>query len=251
AFEWGRRAAFNPQAVAALVTPAGAGAQVIQFKKRESVAELIARRVEFLTGYQNAAYAADYQHFVEKVRAVEAPLGKSTLTAAVARYLFKLMAYKDEYEVARLHSDPAFHARLASQFEGDFKLRVHLAPPILGKKNQKGEPVKQKFGPYMFTAFRWLAKFKGLRGTALDIFGRTEERRAERALIGEYRSAIEELLDTLDAGNHALALEIASVPEQIKGYGHVKARNLAAASSRWAGLREQWRRGEQAEVRVA
>ena len=251
AFEWGRRAAHAPQAVATLLAPAGAGAQVIQFKKRESVAELIAHRVEFLTGYQNAAYAADYQHFVEKVRAVEAPLGKSTLTAAVARYLFKLMAYKDEYEVARLHSDPAFHARLASQFEGDFKLQVHLAPPLIAKKNNKGELVKQKFGPYMFTVFRWLAKFKGLRGTALDIFGRTEERRTERALIGEYREAIESLLDTLDAGNHALALEIASVPEQIKGYGHVKARNLAAASSRWAGLREQWRRGEQAEVRVA
>ena len=188
---------------------ARAGAQVIQFKKRESVAELIARRVEFLTGYQNAAYAADYQRFVEKVRAVEAPLGKSTLTAAVARYLFKLMAYKDEYEVARLHSDPAFHARLASQFEGDFKLQVHLAPPLIAKKNNKGELVKQKFGPYMFTVFRWLAKFKGLRGTALDIFGRTEERRTERALIGEYREAIESLLDTLDAGNHALALEIA------------------------------------------
>ena len=251
AFEWGRRAAHNPQAVAALLAPAGAGAQVIQFKKRESVAELIARRVEFLTGYQNAAYAADYQHFVEKVRAVEAPLGKSTLTAAVARYLFKLMAYKDEYEVARLHSDPAFHARLASQFEGDFKLQVHLAPPLIAKKNNKGELVKQKFGPYMFTVFRWLAKFKGLRGTALDIFGRTEERRTERALIGEYREAIESLLDTLDAGNHTLALEIASVPEQIKGYGHVKARNLAAASSRWAALRDQWRSGEREDVRAA
>ena len=188
---------------------------------------------------------------MEKVRAVEAPLGKSTLTAAVARYLFKLMAYKDEYEVARLHSDPAFHARLASQFEGDFKLQVHLAPPLIAKKNNKGELVKQKFGPYMFTVFRWLAKFKGLRGTALDIFGRTEERRTERALIGEYREAIESLLDTLDAGNHALALEIASVPEQIKGYGHVKARNLAAASSRWAALRDQWRSGEREDVRAA
>ena len=114
---------------------------------------------------------------------------------AVARNLFKLMAYKDEYEVARLHTDKAFHERIASQFEGDFKLRVHLAPPLLAKKNAKGELIKQTYGPFMFTAFGWLAKFKGLRGTALDVFGYTEERRTERALIGEYRNAIEALLD--------------------------------------------------------
>jgi indolepyruvate ferredoxin oxidoreductase len=249
AFEWGRRAAHDPQAFAALLS--GGGAQVIQFKPRESVTQLIARRVEFLTGYQNARYAADYQQFVERVRKAEAPLGRSELTAAVARYLFKLMAYKDEYEVARLHSDPAFHARLASQFEGDYKLRVHLAPPLLAKKNAKGELIKQVYGPAMFTAFRWLARFKGLRGTALDIFGRSEERRTERALIGEYRSSIEALLPDLDAGNHALALEIARLPEQIKGFGHVKERNLAAARSRWAALNERWHQGETSQARVA
>jgi indolepyruvate ferredoxin oxidoreductase len=249
AFEWGRRAAHDPQAFAALQS--GGGAQVIQFKPRESVTQLIARRVEFLTGYQNARYAADYQQFVERVRKAEAPLGRSELTAAVARYLFKLMAYKDEYEVARLHSDPAFHARLASQFEGDYKLRVHLAPPLLAKKNAKGELIKQAYGPAMFTAFRWLARFKGLRGTALDIFGRSEERRTERALIGEYRSSIEALLPDLDAGNHALALEIARLPEQIKGFGHVKERNLAATRSRWAALNERWHQGETSQARVA
>ncbi|MBA4264013.1 MAG: indolepyruvate ferredoxin oxidoreductase, partial [Comamonadaceae bacterium] len=146
AFEWGRRAAHDPKAVIALLSPASAGAQVIQFKKRETVDSLVQRRVEFLTGYQNAAYAADYQAFVARVREREAPFGKSSLTDAVARNLFKLMAYKDEYEVARLHSDAAFHARLASQFEGDFKLKVHLAPPLIAKKNEKGELVKQKFG---------------------------------------------------------------------------------------------------------
>lgn len=248
AFEWGRRAAHDPKALAALLVPAGAGAQVIQFKKRETVDGLVARRVEFLTGYQNAAYAADYQRFVEKVRVVEAPLGKTVLTESVARQLFKLMAYKDEYEVARLHSDPAFHARIASQFEGDFKLKVHLAPPLIAKKNEKGELVKQKFGPAMFTVFRVLAKLKGLRGTALDIFGRTEERRTERALIGEYRACVEELLQGLNADNHALALEIANLPEQIKGFGHVKERHLAAARSRWSGLMAQWRQPPTASV---
>ena len=244
AFEWGRRAAHAPQAVAALWQKAGGGEQVIQFKKRDSLDELIARRVEFLTGYQNAGYAAQYRSFVDRVRAAEAPLGKTTLTETVVRYLFKLMAYKDEYEVARLHSDPAFHARLASQFEGDFKLKVHLAPPLTAKKNERGELIKQPFGPFMFTVFKVLARFKGLRGTALDIFGRTEERRTERALIAEYRADVEALLVGLNATNHALAVEIAGIPEQIKGFGHVKERNLAAARSRREGLLQQWHRPE-------
>lgn len=244
AFEWGRRAAHAPQAVAALWQKAGGGEQVIQFKKRDSLDDLIARRVEFLTGYQNAGYAAQYRSFVDHVRAAEAPLGKTTLTETVVRYLFKLMAYKDEYEVARLHSDPAFHAHLASQFEGDFKLKVHLAPPLIAKKNERGELIKQPFGPFMFTVFKVLARFKGLRGTVLDIFGRTEERRTERALIAEYRADVEALLAGLNATNHALAVEIAGIPEQIKGFGHVKERNLAAARSRREGLLQQWRHPE-------
>jgi indolepyruvate ferredoxin oxidoreductase len=249
AFEWGRRAAHDPQAFAALL--AGSGAQVIQFKPRESVATVMARRIEFLTAYQNKAYAAEYQTFVERVRKAEAPLGKSDLTMAVARYLFKLMAYKDEYEVARLHSDRSFHDRIAAQFEGDFKLRVHLAPPLLSKKNEKGELIKQKYGPFMFSAFRWLAKFKSLRGTALDVFGYTEERRTERALIGEYRRAIEILLPDLDAGNLALAVDIARVPEQIKGFGHVKEHNLTAARIRWTELQTRWALGDSEAARVA
>ena len=246
AFEWGRRAAHDPQAVAALWQKAGSGEQVIQFRKRDSLDELIARRVEFLTGYQNAAYAAQYRSVVERVRAAEAPLGKSALTEAVVRYLFKLMAYKDEYEVARLHSDPAFHARLANQFEGDYKLRLHLAPPLIARKNERGELVKRPFGPAMFTVFKVLARLKGLRGTALDVFGRTEERRTERALIVEYRADIEALLTGLNADNHALAVDIACVPEQIKGFGHVKARHLAAARTRRDNLLQQWRQPAQA-----
>ncbi len=246
AFEWGRRAAHDLQAVAALWQKAGAGEQVIQFKKRDSLDDLIARHVDFLTGYQNAGYADQYRHFVNRVRASEASLGKTTLTEAVARNLFKLMAYKDEYEVARLHSDPAFHARLASQFEGDYKLKVHLAPPLIAKKNERGELVKQPFGPFMFKVFKLLARFKGLRGSALDIFGRTEERRTERALIGQYRSDVEALLSGLTSTNHALAVEIARLPEQIKGFGHVKERHLAAARTRREGLLQQWRQPEAA-----
>jgi indolepyruvate ferredoxin oxidoreductase len=242
AFEWGRRAAHDLASVQALLKPA----QVIQFvRKSTNLDELIARRVEFLTGYQDAAYAARYRAFVDQVRAAEKPLDSEKLTEAVARYLFKLMAYKDEYEVARLHTDKSFLDKVASQFEGDYKLNYHLAPPLVAKKNTRGELVKQPYGPWMLKAFGVLAKLKGLRGTAFDIFGRTEERRMERALIGEYRACVEELLGRLDAGNHALAVEIARIPEEIRGYGHVKERHLAAARPKWERLMAQWRGGVQ------
>ncbi|HYD74548.1 indolepyruvate ferredoxin oxidoreductase family protein [Ramlibacter sp.] len=236
AFEWGRRAAHDPAQVQDLLAPA----QVIQFKKRESLETLVARRVEFLTSYQNAAYAAEYQAFVEKVRAAEAPLGRTALAETVARYLFKLMAYKDEYEVARLHTETGFQERIAAQFEGDYKVNFHLAPPLLAKRNAKGELVKRKYGPGMLLGFKVLARLKGLRGTPLDVFGRTEERRTERALIGEYRRSVEQLLAGLDAGNHGLALEIAAIPDQIRGFGHVKERNLVAARQRWDELMQRW-----------
>jgi indolepyruvate ferredoxin oxidoreductase len=167
----------------------------------------------------------------------------------VARYLFKLMAYKDEYEVARLHAETGFQERIASMFEGDYKVNYHLAPPLLARHDEKGELVKRKYGPAMGTAFKVLARLRGLRGTALDPFGYTEERRTERALIGEYRASVEQVLGGLDAGNHALAVEIAGIPEQIKGFGHVKARNLAAARQRWEVLMQRWR--EPAAVRQA
>jgi len=238
AFAWGRCAAHDPARFEQLLTPA----QVIELKKRETLDSLVARRVEFLTAYQNAGYAREYQAFVEKVRAAEAPLGKTSLAETVARYLFKLMAYKDEYEVARLHAETGFQERIASMFEGDFKVNYHLAPPLLARRNEKGELVKRKYGPAMGLGFKMLAKLRGLRGTALDPFGRTEERRTERALIGEYRASVEQVIAGLDAGNHSLALEIAAIPEQIKGYGHVKERNLAAARQRWEALMQRWGR---------
>jgi indolepyruvate ferredoxin oxidoreductase len=250
AFEWGRRAAHDPASVRSLLETGGTGAQVIEFKKRETVEQVIARRVEFLTGYQNAGYADRYRELVERVRAAEAPLGKTTLTDAVARGLFRLMAYKDEYEVARLHADTGFREKVQAQFEGDFKLYYHLAPPLTAKRNEKGELLKRKFGPSTFHLFKLLARLRGLRGTPLDIFGYSEERRTERALIEDYRRTVEELVAKLAPANHALAVEIARVPEQIRGYGHVKERNLQAARPQWDRLMQQWREGG-AERRAA
>jgi len=238
AFEWGRRCAHDMASVTALFK----AAQVIEFVKKPSLDEVVAKRVEFLTGYQSAAYAAQYKAFVDKVRAAEAPLtATNKLSEAVARYLFKLMAYKDEYEVARLHTDPAFVAKIDTLFEGDYKLVHHLAPPLTAKRNAKGELVKQPFGPWMRNAFRLLAKMKGLRGTAFDPFGRTEERKTERALIEQYKTCIDEVLRGLDVERLVLAAEIARVPEGIRGYGHVKARHLAAARGKWEALMVRWR----------
>ncbi|MEF7614191.1 indolepyruvate ferredoxin oxidoreductase family protein [Aquincola sp. MAHUQ-54] len=238
AFEWGRRCAHDLAAVQALFQ----AAQVIQFVKKPSIDELVGKRFDFLVRYQNEAYAQQYKAFVERVRAVEAQAGAGTrLTEAVARYLFKLMAYKDEYEVARLHTDAAFAAKIDGMFEGDYKLVHHLAPPMLAKHNERGELVKRPFGPWMHKAFGVLARLKGLRGTALDPFGRTQERRTERALIGEYQQCVEELLAGLTPEKLPLAIEIARIPEEIRGYGHVKARHLAAARGKWEGLMRQWR----------
>ena len=177
-----------------------------------------------------------------QVQAAEARLGSGTrLSEAVARYLFKLMAYKDEYEVARLHTDAAFTQKLADMFEGDYRVVHHMAPPLTAQRNDKGELVKKPYGPWMRTAFTWLARLKGLRGGALDIFGKTEERRTERALITEYRVCIEELLAGLNASNLALAVQIARIPEDIRGFGHVKERHLKAARAQWERLMQQWR----------
>ena len=150
--------------------------------------------------------------------------------------------------MTHLHTDKAFTDKIANMFEGDYKLVHHLAPPLTAKKNDKGELVKQPFGPWMRSAFGLLAKCKGLRGTALDVFGKTEERRMERALIVEYRACIEELLKNLNADNLALAVEIARIPEEIRGYGHVKERHLKAARPKWNSLMAQWRGGPAAQA---
>lgn len=247
AFEWGRRAAHDPASVAALL---GTGAQVIEFRKRETLESLVARRVEFLTAYQDAAYAQGYRELVERVRVAEAALGKTTLAETVAKSLFRLMAYKDEYEVARLHADTGFREKVEAQFEGDFRIHYHLAPPLIARRNDKGELVKRKFGPSTYKLFRVLARLKGLRGTALDVFGHTAERRTERALIAQYRHTVDELLARLSPANHALAVQIAGLPDQIRGYGHVKHRNLEAVRPQWERLLQQWR-GQDAQRQAA
>ncbi|SDY87277.1 indolepyruvate ferredoxin oxidoreductase [Lysobacter sp. yr284] len=207
-----------------------------------SLDELVARRVTFLTDYQDAAYARRYSDFVDKVREAEqkkAP-GSTDLAEAVARYFFKLMAYKDEYEVARLYTSGEFKRRLEQQFDGDYKLKFHLAPPLLAKKDAQGRLIKQEFGPWVFTAFKWMAKLRTLRGGAFDIFGYTEERKMERRLIGEYEQTVGGLLDKLDGGNVDLAAEIASIPEHIRGYGHVKEDHLHKAKAREAELLKEF-----------
>ncbi|MDP4302943.1 indolepyruvate ferredoxin oxidoreductase family protein [Leptothrix discophora] len=240
AFEWGRRCAVDLADVGARAG-GSTGAQVIQFVKRPSLDELIATRVQALTDFQDAAWARSYRELVECVRAAEAPLGSTRLTEAVARNLHKLMAYKDEYEVARLHADPAFDARIAAMFEGDVRIVHHLAPPILGRTDAQGQPVKTAFGPWMHRALPWLARLKFLRGTAFDPFGRSEERRTERALIGEYRATVEQLIAGLTAERLAMAVEIAQLPDGIRGYGHVKAKNLGAVRERWDAAMARWR----------
>ncbi|ROU08591.1 indolepyruvate ferredoxin oxidoreductase family protein [Lysobacter enzymogenes] len=207
-----------------------------------SLDELVARRVAFLTDYQDAAYAKRYSDFVAKVREAEqkrAP-GSTDLAEAVARYFFKLMAYKDEYEVARLYTSGEFKRRLEQQFDGDYKLKFHLAPPLLAKKDAQGRLIKQEFGPWVFTAFKWMAKLRKLRGGTFDIFGYTEERKMERRLIGEYEQTVGGLLDRLDGGNVDLAAEIAGIPEHIRGYGHVKEDHLHKAKAREAELLKEF-----------
>ena len=168
--------------------------------------------------------------------------GLTGLTEAVAQNLFKLMAYKDEYEVARLYSDGTFHANLAKQFEGDLKLTFHLAPPLISRRDSEtGILIKREFGSWMVAAFKVLAKMKGLRGTRWDIFGYTAERRAERAAIPSYRLIVEELMDGLGPANHAMAIEIASLPLKIRGYGHIKEKNQRLVAAEQEQLMASWR----------
>ncbi len=274
AFAWGRLAAIDPDAarVAAGLQSAGqalsdpaprtsplsssnpaniADLPLDDARLSRNLDEAIERRNAFLVQYQNASYADRYRALVDKVRSTEAAqvAGSTALTEAVARYAFKLMVYKDEYEVARLYTSGDFQRRVAQQFEGDYKLRFYLAPPLFAKKDADGHLIKQEFGPWMLTAFRMLARLRFLRGGMLDVFGRTHERRTERRLIADYFSDINALLAGLSPDNLALAIEIAGMPERIRGYGHVKDAHLADALPQWKALMQRWR--ETAALRKA
>jgi len=239
-FNWGRLAAHDIAAVQAAAKPT----QRLERPVARTLSELVAKRVELLEAYQDRAWGERYRVFVDKVVTAEKERarGRSGLAEAAAKSLYKLMSYKDEYEVARLHADPAFRAKLEAQFEGDYTLTFHLAPPLLAERDpDTGHLKKRTFGPWVLGAFRVLARMKGLRGGRFDIFGYTEERRTERRLIGEYMATIDGLLGTLDIANHALAVQIAGLPETMRGFGHVKERNIAEAKKREAGLLAAYR----------
>ena len=227
AFDWGRRAAHDLAFVERVAYPADTRSERPVL---ESLDDMVARREAFLTDYQNAAYAARYTSLVNRVREAEDVEGGGPLSHAVARYYFKLLAYKDEYEVARLHASTDLRRQIERQFEDGYRLEFNLAPPLFARKDPvTGEPRKMRFGSWMLHVFRPLAAMRGLRGTAFDPFGRTEERRRERALIAQYEADMEEILSRLAPETSAAAVALASVPEHIRGYGHVKLRHLEAA----------------------
>jgi indolepyruvate ferredoxin oxidoreductase len=243
AFRWGRRAAADLKAVEAkaprpeAIDPAR--------KLSQSFDEVVERRVVFLTDYQDAAYAARYRAVVERAKAIETTkaLGKTGLADAVARYLFKLMAYKDEYEVARLYADPSFERQVRNDIGGEhLRYQVHLAPPLLARRDKiTGVPRKMTFGPWIFPVFRMLAKFKFLRGTVFDPFGHTAERKIERSLVREYEALLEEIFGKLTPENHHLAVGLTAIPDKIRGFGHVKLRHLKTAKADESALLEQFR----------
>ena len=233
AFLWGRRAAHDRAAVERCLRTPGLKSQPALLD------DLIAERTADLARYQDAAYARRYAELVARVRALErerAP-GRDGLTLAVAQTSYQVLAYKDEYEVARLYTDGTFLRELAEQFEGDVRLGFHMAPPLISRRDPiSGHLLKREFGAWTMPAFRLLARLKGLRGTPFDIFGYSEERRMERGMIVDYERTVGDLLAALTTANHALAVEIARLPQAIKGFGHVKAENAERARGKQAKL---------------
>ena len=242
AFAWGRLAAHEPATVEGIAAPLMP--QVQGGGEDQTLEQKIARRVEFLTAYQDAAYAARYSRLVDQAKIAErdkAP-GLDGLVEAVALNFFRLMAYKDEYEVARLYTDGRFMEQVNQQFEGDFSLRLHMAPPLIARRDpDSGELQKREFGPWMLKVLPLLARLRGLRGTAWDIFGRTAERRMERQLIADYEATMAEVMAALNHDNFAMAVRIAEVPDRIRGFGHVKEKALALAKRAEAEMLELYR----------
>ncbi|UZW57802.1 indolepyruvate ferredoxin oxidoreductase family protein [Sphingobium sp. JS3065] len=230
AFRMGRLAVHDPSALAALLETDIVEATPLAELRLDA---LIARAKEILTSYQNLRYADIYEEFV---RVVAARDPAEDFTRAVALNLFKLMRYKDEYEVARLYAAPEFRRRIKAAFEGDVTLQFNLAPPLLTHAPDGAEPRKLRFGGWMMTGFRFLQHFKFLRGTAFDPFGRGEDRKLERALITEYRTTVEDIVGRIDRVDYRTAVAIAALPDGIRGYGPVKTRSVAAAHSQQVEL---------------
>ncbi|WP_349365691.1 MAG: indolepyruvate ferredoxin oxidoreductase family protein [Nitratireductor rhodophyticola] len=246
AFRWGRRAAHDPEYVSRLVAKSSNGD--VRQPVSQTLDEVIDRRATFLAGYQNQAYAERYRSRIARLRAKEekAVPGSTAVTEAAARNLFKLMAIKDEYEVARLYTDGSFKRQLNAEFESYDRLEFHLAPPVLGRRDAAGHPRKSSFGPWMMSAFRLLARMRGLRGTAFDLFGRTEERRMERRLLSEYEGDLDRIEALLSPERADAAAALASVPALIRGYGHIKEANAAKAVQERARLVRRLEDGDRA-----
>jgi indolepyruvate ferredoxin oxidoreductase len=249
AFMLGRLAAADAAALGRMSSKP----QVIQFTAPKPLADTVAFRVDWLTRYQNASYARAYADAVAAVEQCEAALeggGSRRLSRAVARNLFKVMAYKDEYEVARLHADPALREQIAAQFDGDYKLAFHLAPPLLARRKPGSDvPAKITLGSWMLPVFGMLARLKGLRGTLFDPFGHTRERKAERQLRDRYLAFVRELPAILRADNREAALKLAQLPEQVRGYGHIKQAAMDRFEVQWAELMPRYRSAQVVELR--
>jgi indolepyruvate ferredoxin oxidoreductase len=231
AFAWGRIACADPAFL-----PKGPRSE----PAAETLDQMIARRSAFLAQYQDRAYAARYEATIARVRSAESAFGSEKLTDAVARSLFKLMAYKDEYEVARLHMESGFLDELKQQFEGEFKVTYHLAPPLLAsRKDARGRPRKRAFGPWLQLPMKLLARLKFLRGTAFDPFGYTAERRGERELIRWYEREIDMVLAKLSARTLPDLVAIARAPLEIRGYGPVKEAAIPRAKAEVERLKER------------
>jgi indolepyruvate ferredoxin oxidoreductase len=237
AFRFGRLAAHEVTALERIVKPAS-DAPVFA----ETLADIVARRAEHLAAYQDEALATRYRRLVDRVADIESQKvpGRTGLAEAVAKAYHKLLSYKDEYEVARLYTDGTFEKQVAEKFDGVRKIEFHLAPPLLAwfhKDKTTGHPRKIKLGPWMLPVFRMLAKGKSLRGTAWDVFGYTAERRLERRMIGDYERLVDEIVGRLTSATHPTAVALASLPLDVKGFGHVKLANYETAKKREADLR--------------
>jgi indolepyruvate ferredoxin oxidoreductase len=236
----GRLLALDVKAVDHLLPQAGVGSAFDHRRLSKTLDETIERRVAFLTAYQNAAYGERYRKTMHHVRAVEdRVVGKAgRLSEMVAKNLYHLMAIKDEYEVARLYSAPSFKAQLGETFSDYAKIRVHLAPPFLAKRDPiTGEPRKIAFGPWVLTLFPVLAAMKILRGTMFDVFGHTEERQRERQWLLDYEGTLDDVLSQLTPENFERAVTLLSVPQEIKGFGHVREKAMKAAAQKMNGLK--------------
>ncbi len=240
AFRWGRKWVVDAGAVDREVTAAEDRSGLGAVQPLTALDDIIADRMARLTSYQNSAYASRYREKLDSLIAVDTDAGQH-LSRAVARYLYKMMAIKDEYEVARLYTDGRFANALSAQFEGDVSISYHLAPPMFsGADPVTGRPKKAVYGSWVRPVMSVLASCKSLRGTVFDLFGYTAERKAERAALTRYEALLDEVAARLTAANYTAAVQLVSVPEQIRGFGPVRHAHLVAADKAYAAAQAEF-----------